>query len=94
MTGEATIQLKVKVVPGSSSNGIAGWLGDTLKVRVTAQPERGKANAAVEAAIAEALGISTKSARVIQGRTSPGKIVGSLGLSDSDVFRRLSRGAA
>jgi len=27
MTGEATIQLKVKVVPGSSSNGIAGWLG-------------------------------------------------------------------
>jgi len=63
-------------------------------VRVTAQPERGKANAAVEAAIAEALGISTKSARVIQGRTSPRKIVEILGLSESDVFRRLSRGAA
>jgi uncharacterized protein YggU (UPF0235/DUF167 family) len=94
MTGDATIQLKVKVVPGSSRNGIAGWLGDTLKVRVTAQPERGKANAAVEAAIAEALGISIKSARVIQGKTSPRKIVEILGLSESDVYRRLSRGAA
>jgi uncharacterized protein len=94
MTGDATIQLKVKVVPGASRTGIAGWLGDTLKVRVTAQPERGKANAAVEAAIAEALGISVKSARVIQGKTSPRKIVEILGLSESDVFRRLSKGAA
>ena len=86
-----TIQLKVKVVPGASRNSIAGWLGDTLKVRVTAPPERGKANAAVEAAIAEALGISLKSARVIQGKTSPRKIVEILGLSESDVFRRLAK---
>ena len=93
MTAAATTQLKVKVVPGSSRTGIAGWLGDTLKVRVTAQPERGKANAAVEAAIAEALGISVSSARVIQGKTSPRRIVEILGLSESDVFRRLSRAA-
>ena len=91
MTGDTAIQLKVKVVPGSSRNGIAGWLGDTLKVRVTAQPERGKANAAVEAAIAEALGISIKSVRVIQGRTSPRKIVEIAGLSESDVHLRLSK---
>ena len=94
MSRDAVVQLKVKVVPGSSRNGIAGWLGDTLKVRVTAQPERGKANAAVEAAIADALGISIKSARVIQGRTSTRKIVEILGMSESDVFRRLSRGAS
>jgi hypothetical protein len=36
-------------------------LGNTLKVRVTALPERGKANLALEATIAEALGISTDS---------------------------------
>ena len=94
MTGDATIQLKVKVVPGSSHNGIAGWLGDTLKVRVTAQPERGKANGAVEAAIAEALGISVKSARVIHGKTSSRKSIEIQGLSESEVYRRLSAGAA
>ena len=84
----------IKVVPASSRNCIAGWLGDTLKVRVTAQPERGKANAAVEATIAEALGISIASARVIQGRTSPRKVVEILGLPEAEVYRRLSRGAA
>ena len=82
------------MVPGSSRDGIAGWLGETLKVRVTAQPERGRANAAVEATIAEALGISVKFARVIHGKTSPLKIVEIHGLSESEVYRRLSTGAA
>jgi uncharacterized protein YggU (UPF0235/DUF167 family) len=63
-------------------------------VRVTAQPERGKANAAVEATIAEALGISIASARVIHGRTSPRKVVEILGLSEDEVYRRLAKGAA
>ena len=92
--GDTTVQLLIKVVPASSRNCIAGWLGDTLKVRVTAQPERGKANAAVEATIAGALGISIASARVIQGKTSPRKVVEILGLSEAEVYRRLSRGAA
>jgi uncharacterized protein len=87
--GDTTVQLLIKVVPASSRNCIAGWLGSTLKVRVTAQPERGKANAAVEATIAEALGISVSSARVIQGKTSPRKIVEIVGLSEAEVYRRL-----
>ena len=33
---------------------MAGWLGDTLKVHVTAPAERGKANAAIETILAEA----------------------------------------
>jgi uncharacterized protein len=89
-----SIQLPVKVVPASSRSGIAGWLGDTLKVRVTAPPERGKANAAVEATIAAALGISVTCARVIHGKTSPRKIVEIVGLSEGEVHRRLSKGAA
>jgi uncharacterized protein YggU (UPF0235/DUF167 family) len=92
--GDTTVQLLIKVIPASSRNCIAGWLGDTLKVRVTAQPERGKANAAVEATIAETLGIPTASVRVVQGRTSPRKIVEVVGLSEAEVHRRLSTGAA
>lgn len=42
------MKLVLKVIPGASREGIAGWLGDTLKVRVTALPEGGKANRAVE----------------------------------------------
>ena len=41
------MELEVKVVPGASRSEVTGWLGDSLKIRVAAPPERGKANAAV-----------------------------------------------
>ncbi|MEK7839378.1 MAG: DUF167 domain-containing protein, partial [candidate division NC10 bacterium] len=52
------MRLTVKVIPKSSRDSIAGWVGDALKVCVTAAPERGKANAAVEAVLADALGLA------------------------------------
>ncbi len=91
--GDATIRLPVKVVPASSRDCIAGWLGETLKVRVTAPAERGKANAAVERVIAEALG-EADCARVVTGRSSPRKVVEIVGLSESEVYRRLAKGPA
>ena len=60
---------------------------------MTAAPERGKANAAVEATIAEALGISSACARVVAGTTSPRKIVEVVGLSEATVYHRLGKGA-
>lgn len=71
---------------------MAGWLGDTLKVRVTAPAERGKANAAIETILAEALDISRASIRVVAGKTSPRKVVEIAGLSVTEVYRRLSKG--
>ncbi len=68
--GAPTIKLPIKVVPASSRDCIAGWLGDTLKIRVGAPAERGKANAAAERLVAEALGIPAKCARIVTGRTS------------------------
>src|SRR5437764_5257559 len=84
-------KLHIKVVPGASGSGIAGWLGDTLKVRVTAPPERGKANAAVEATIAAALGVPADRIRIVSGHTSARKIVEVSGLSESELHRRLSK---
>ncbi|MFM7075771.1 MAG: DUF167 domain-containing protein, partial [Planctomycetaceae bacterium] len=50
-------RLEVKVVPGSSRDQIVGWLGDALKIKVTAPPEKGKANERVVELLAGALGI-------------------------------------
>ena len=85
-------RLPIKVVPGSSRIGIAGWLVDTLRVRVTAPPERGKANAAVESLLNEALGLSS-GVRIVSGGSSPRKTVEIVGLSESEARRRLSAGA-
>ncbi|MED5219184.1 MAG: DUF167 family protein, partial [Candidatus Neomarinimicrobiota bacterium] len=40
-------RLKIKVAPGAKQNRIIGWHGDVLKVRISAQPEKGKANSGV-----------------------------------------------
>jgi hypothetical protein len=68
-------RLSLKVVPGSSRDEIVGWLGDSLKVKVKAPPEKGRANEAVVALLAEHLGIDALSIAVVSGHGSPAKVV-------------------
>ena len=82
-------RLAVKVVPGASSGAIAGWLGDSLRVRVSVVPERGKANAAVEKLVAQALALPASAVRVSRGQTSARKVLEITGLSKPDIMSRL-----
>lgn len=66
-------------------------MDDTLKVRVRAPAERAKANAAVEKIIADAVGLPKKCARIVSGKTSRQKVIEISGLSESEVFQRLSK---
>jgi len=75
----------VKDVPGSSRNQNVGWLGDALKVKVTAPPEKGKANEAVVELLASTLGINTKDIEVESGHSSPSKIVAIKGMDDEAI---------
>jgi uncharacterized protein (TIGR00251 family) len=90
----SSVKLRIKVVAGSSRSGIAGWLGDALRVRVSAPAERGKANAAVEALLSQALGLSGGGAKIVSGSTSPRKVVEIFGLTEAEVRRRLTDAAA
>ena len=69
------IRLLLKVIPKSSADRIVGWVGDRLKIQVTAAPERGKANAAVIGVLAKALGVARSAVRITAGETSPLKTV-------------------
>ena len=84
------MRLTVKVIPKSSRDSIAGWVGDALKVCVTAAPERGKANAAVEAVLADALGLARGRVRTVAGLTSPRKILEIDGVAPAELHRRLA----
>lgn len=68
-------RLSLKVVPGSSRDEIIGWLGDSLKVKVKAPPEKGRANKAVIALLADRLGIDALSIAMVSGHGSPAKVV-------------------
>jgi uncharacterized protein len=87
------LKLPIKVVAGSSRSAIAGWLGNTLRIRVSAPPERGKANAAVEALLSEALGLPPGGVTIVSGSTSPRKVVQISGLPEAEILRRLSDAA-
>ena len=82
-------RLRVKVAPGASADGIQGWLGDELTVRVSAAPERGKANAALLEILAEALGLPRRAIRIVSGHGSPRKIVEIHGMNEADARRSL-----
>lgn len=88
---EAKARLAIKVVPGASREGVAGWLGDALKIRVAAPPERGRANAAIERVLAEALGVAPESVRIVAGATSARKTVEIKGVAEAEVRARLAR---
>jgi len=87
------MKLAVKVVPGSSRDGIAGWLGSELKIRVRQAPEAGRANEAVRNLIAKTLDLPRDRVQIVAGTSSPHKIVEISGTSEATVFEKLpSRG--
>jgi len=87
---EGSTILSLKVVPGASTEGVVGWLGDALKVRVRAPAERGKANAAVIQIVAKALERSPGTMRIKTGLTSARKTIEIGGLSMEEIRERLT----
>lgn len=71
-----TVRFKVKVVPGSSRNMIAGTLGtdesgtDIIKIKIAAAPEKGKANAELVDFLAESLSVRKNAVQIVAGHTS------------------------
>lgn len=69
------VQLAVHVTPKAGRDEVAGWREGELHVRVTTAPEGGKANAAVCALLAKAVGVPKSSVRVVRGESSRHKRV-------------------
>ena len=56
--------------PGAKRNAILGERAGALRVAVTAAPERGKANEAIQTLLAESLGLKPSRISLISGATS------------------------
>lgn len=73
-------ELRVRAQPGASRDQVEGVGEDAagqrfLKVRVRAVPEKGRANAAIEAVLAKALGLPKSAVTVEKGETQRIKTV-------------------
>jgi uncharacterized protein (TIGR00251 family) len=67
---------RVKVIPRSAKTEIAGEMGDgTLKVKVAAAPEKGKANEALCSFLAEHYGVPRSAVTIISGHSAALKLV-------------------
>ncbi|MFW6146142.1 MAG: DUF167 domain-containing protein [Planctomycetota bacterium] len=83
--------LPVKASAGAGRRRVAGAWAGRLKVAVSAAPEKGKANAAIAALLAEALGVSRRRVRLVSGPTRPQKTFLIEGLNADAVREALRR---
>ena len=82
----------VKVVPGSSRTSISGLLGETVKIRVSAPPQKGKANQHLLEFLAKQLGVKKNAVSIISGHTVSLKQVQVLGISAEMLSKKLNLG--
>ena len=77
---ETSQTIAVKLTPGARRNEVIGWEDDlfghkTLKVCVTAIPERGKANTALIELLSDYWNVPKSSIEIARGHTSRLKLV-------------------
>ena len=85
----ANCRIQVRVQPGARRNEVVGFQDDALRVRVTAPPDRGRANRVMIELLAEGLGIANRDVSLLRGAAFREKLVEIEGLTLGDVRRRL-----
>ena len=85
-----TTRVRLRVSPGAARAAVVGRHGEAWKVRVAAAPERGKANEAVLALLAETLAVPRSSVMLVSGGGSRDKIVELAGIEPDEIERRLA----
>lgn len=80
-----------KIVPGSSGpTRICGLLDEMLKIKVSAAPEKGKANQCLIKHLSKRLGVKKNAVSIISGTTSPIKHVQVSGMSADTLLKKLN----
>lgn len=87
----ATVVLRVHVQPGAGRTAVVGRHGTSLKVRVAAPPEGGRANEACRSLIAETFEIPASRVELTSGASSRMKRFRLEGVSLEEFRARLDR---
>src|SRR4029078_10200047 len=86
---EGTI-VPVHAQPGARRNAVVGERAGALRIAVTAAPEKGKANAAIQALLAESLGCRPSQVQILSGESSRQKRFLVSGLRPEELRRKIA----
>ena len=86
------MDLRIRVVPKSKRNSIEVGSDGQIKVRVTAAPERGRANDAAIALLSERIGVPKRDIEIVRGHTARNKTIRVDGVTKKEVLGKLSSG--
>jgi uncharacterized protein (TIGR00251 family) len=89
-TEHSAVILSVRVVPKASRSEIVGLEGDTLRVRVAAPPERGKANKELIKLLAGTFGVRNNQVEIVSGQKARRKRVRVEGVDSRTVLTLLT----
>jgi len=67
--------ISVHAQPEAKKSAVAGLYGEALKIRIAAPPVEGKANDALTAFVAKALGLPRRSVSIVKGESSREKLL-------------------
>ena len=84
------VVFSAKVVPGSSKTAVCGLLDGMIKFKVSAAPQKGKANQSLIEFLAKRLGVKKNAISIISGQTTPVKHVQVLGISRGILLEKLN----
>ena len=87
---EPSVRLRVRLTPRASREQVTLKPDGTLVVRVSAPPVDGRANAALERAVADALRVAPSRVTLVRGVRSRDKLVQVDGLDAGAVRERLA----
>lgn len=79
------VRISVRVQPRASRSEVVGIHGDALKIRLSAPPVDGAANAALIEFLADTFAVSRRSVRILAGESSRSKVVEVEGISERAV---------
>lgn len=85
-----TATLRIKVRARASRNKVDVSPEGVVRIYVTAAPEAGKANDAIIALLANALGVGRRSITLVKGHTARDKVFSIEGLDTDEAISRLA----
>ena len=87
---DGDVVFTAKIIPASSRTSISGLLDGMLKVKVSAPPEKGKANQCLLGFLAKRLDVKKNAVNIISGHAGPVKQVKVSGVSAGTLLKKLS----